>query len=64
MPLESVNMKGLRKVAHINEGDLKDHLGKIVLRAAMDTLNALLDADADEQAGSPAGDIWLRKKDV
>ncbi len=35
------------EIIQIDEGMIKDHLGKIVKGTVEDTLNALLDADAD-----------------
>ena len=39
-------------VVQINEGELKDHLGKVVLNTVEETLNAMLDAEADELVGA------------
>lgn len=40
-----------KRVIEINEGELKDHLGKVVLSTVEETLNAMLDAEADEMVG-------------
>lgn len=39
-------------VVQINEAELKDHLGQVVLTTVEDTLNAMLDAEADELVGA------------
>ncbi len=39
-------------VVQINETELKDHLGQVVLTTVEDTLNAMLDAEADELVGA------------
>ena len=41
--------KPLGDVIAINEGVIKDHLNKIVVTTVEETLNALLDAEADQQ---------------
>ena len=41
-----------KRVIEINEGELKDHLGKVVLNTVEETLNAMLDAEADEMVGA------------
>ena len=44
--------KPLRDVIAFNEGLIKDHLDKIVVTAVEETLNALLDAEADRLCGA------------
>ncbi len=39
--------KALNKVIHIDESQIKDYLGELVRGRVEDTLNALLDAEAD-----------------
>lgn len=39
-------------VVQINEAELKDHLDQVVLTTVEDTLNAMLDAEADELVGA------------
>ena len=41
-----------KNVIQINEGELKDHLGKVVLSTVEETLNAMLDAEAEELVGA------------
>ena len=41
------SMKEMGKVIQINEQEVKDHLGKVVLESVEETLNGLLDAEAD-----------------
>jgi len=41
------NRKQLRKVFHIDEQQVRDHLGELVRGSVEETLNALLDAEAD-----------------
>ena len=42
------NNKELRKVIQIDESRIKDHLGNLVKKSVEDTLNAMLDAEADQ----------------
>ena len=42
----------LEKIIKIDEGKIQDHLGRIVRGTVEDTLNALLDAEADRVAGA------------
>lgn len=44
--------KPLGDVIAINEGLIKDHLDKVVVKTVEETLNALLDAEADELCGA------------
>lgn len=44
--------KPLGEVIAINEGLIKDHLDKVVVKTVEETLNALLDAQADELCGA------------
>jgi transposase-like protein len=44
--------KPLGDVIAINEGLIKDHLSKIVVTTVEETLNALLDAEADQLCGA------------
>lgn len=44
--------KPLGEVIAINEGLIKDHLDKVVVKTVEETLNALLDAEADELCGA------------
>jgi hypothetical protein len=39
-------------VIAINEGVIKDHLNKVVVTTVDETLNALLDAEADQFCGA------------
>ncbi len=40
------------KIVDINEGEIRSHLDKMVLNSVEETLNALLDAEADRQCGA------------
>ena len=42
------NSKDLRKVIQIDEGKIRDHLGELVRDTVEETLNKLLDAEADQ----------------
>ena len=42
----------LGKVIEIDEARIKDHLGELVRGSVEDTLNALLDAEADQQCNA------------
>jgi transposase-like protein len=44
--------KPLGDVIAINEGLIKDHLDKMVVKTVEETSNAMLDAEADEQCGA------------
>ena len=44
--------KALGQVVHIDEGRIKDHLGELVRGSVEETLNALLDAEADALCGA------------
>ncbi len=45
-------VKPLGDVIAINEGLIKDHLDKMVVKTVEETLNAMLDAEAEEQCGA------------
>ena len=45
-------MKPLGDVIAINEGVIKDHLEKVVVATVQETLNAMLDAEADQLCGA------------
>lgn len=51
-PVADSPTKPLGEVIAINEGLIKDHLDKVVVRTVEETLNALLDAEADELCGA------------
>ena len=40
------------KIVDINEGEIRSHLDKMVLQSVEDTLNALLEAEADQICGA------------
>ncbi len=42
----------LGKVVHIDEGQIRDHLGELVRGTVEETLNAMLDAEADALCGA------------
>jgi putative transposase len=42
----------LNNVVHIDEGELQGHLNKVVLKTVEDTLNQMLDAEADAMVGA------------
>jgi len=46
------NTKALGNVIHIDDQRIQDHLGKIVRGSVEETLNALLDAEADRLVGA------------
>lgn len=46
--MENDTTKGLSKVIRIDEGEIRDHLDEMVRGTVEETLNALLDAEADE----------------
>lgn len=46
------NTKSLNKVIRIDEGEIRGHLDKMVRGTVEDTLNALLDAEADEMCNA------------
>ncbi len=41
----------MEEVIHINEARIKDHLGGMVRGAVEETLNTMLDAEADQLCG-------------
>ena len=51
-PAASTPTKPLGDVISINEGLIKDHLNKVVVTTVEETLNALLDAEADQLCGA------------
>lgn len=51
-PAAASSTKPLGEVIAINEGLIKDHLDKVVVRTVEETLNALLDAEADALCGA------------
>ena len=51
-PVPDSQSKPLGDVIAINEGLIKDHLNKIVVTTVEETLNALLDAEADQLCGA------------
>lgn len=48
----SNDTKPMNKVIHIDETQIKDHLGELVRGSVEDTLNALLDAEADRMCNA------------
>ena len=46
------SVKNLNQVIKIDEGKVKDHLGKMVRQSVEETLNAMLDAEADNLCGA------------
>ena len=46
------DIKELGKVVQIDEGRIKDHLGELVRGTVEETLNAMLDAEADTLCGA------------
>lgn len=46
------DIKNLSNVVQIDEGQIKDHLGELVRGTVEETLNAMLDAEADELCGA------------
>lgn len=56
--------KPLGDVIAINEGLIKDHLNKVVLTTVEETLNALLDAEADQLCGAKRYEHSEDRKDT
>ena len=54
----------LGKVIEIDEGRIKDHLGEIVRGSVEDTLNALLEAEADRLCGAQRYERTEARKDT
>jgi transposase-like protein len=52
------------KIVSINEGKIRDHLDSIVRGSVEDTLNALLDAEADELCGARKYERTESRKDT
>ena len=50
--VESNADRGLGKVVRIDEGKIRDHLGEMVRGTVEETLNALLEAEADQLCGA------------
>ncbi len=50
-------------VVQINEGELKDHLGKVVLSTVEETWNAMLDEEADQLVGAGKYERSADRKD-
>ena len=48
----SNNSKKLNKVVSIDEAKIQDHLGELVRGTVEETLNAILDAEADALCGA------------
>src|SRR5271157_4708676 len=51
-PAADSQTKPLGDVIAINEGVIKDHLNKVVVKTVEETLNAMLDAEADQLCGA------------
>ena len=49
---EGTAKRGLAKVVQIDEGKIRDHLGEMVRGTVEDTLNSLLEAEADRLCGA------------
>ena len=52
------------KIVRIDEGMIKDHLGKIVKGTVEETINTLLDADADRLCNAGRYERSEGRKDV
>ena len=50
--MEETSTKGLSKVVQIDERRIQDHLGELVRGTVEETLNGLLDAEADALWGA------------
>lgn len=61
---KSLRKKELGKVISIDEGMVRDHLGKMVRDSVEDTLNALLDAEADELCNATRYERTPGRKDT
>lgn len=57
------NTTNKNAVVQINEHELKDHLGKVVLSTVEGTLNAMLDAEADELVGASKYERSAQRQD-
>ena len=58
------NSKDLHKVIKIDEGKIKDHLGNLVKKSVEDTLNAMLDAEADQLCNAHRYERTESRKDT
>jgi len=56
-PAADSQTKPLGDVIAINEALIKDHLNKVVVTTVEETLNALLDAEADQLCGAKRSSI-------
>lgn len=56
-PVPDSQTKPLGDVIAINEGLIKDHLNKVVVKTVEETLNAMLDAEATSSVGRSATSI-------
>lgn len=58
------NSKDLRKVIQIDEAQIKDHLGELVRGSVEETLNKLLDAEADQMCNAARYERSEARKDT
>lgn len=62
--MERDDIRDLRKVIKIDEGKLKDHLGELVRGTVEETLNNLLDAEADQLCNAARYERTAARKDT
>jgi putative transposase len=60
----STPTKPLGDVISINEGLIKDHLNKVVVTTVEETLNDLLDAEADQLCGAKRSEHSAERVDI
>ena len=56
--------RGLGNVVRIDEGKIRDHLGEMVRGTVEETLNALLDAEADQLCGAKRYERTANRRDT
>lgn len=64
MDTVEVSAKGAGKIIKIDDQMIRDHLGEVVRGTVEDTLNALLDAEADELSGAKKYERTEDRKDT
>ena len=62
--LTSNGGSGQGKIVQINEGEIKSHLGEIVRGTVEETLNAMLEAEAEQLLGAGRYERTENRKDT
>ncbi len=62
--MDKDSTKSLSNVIRIDDKEIRDHLGKIVRGSVEDTLNALLDAEADRLVGAGRYERTEARRDI